>query len=221
MDIEARAADPAYVLIAMLIEEANDEYTMLVASNCWGPQGKPDPGNAPEALFTKADINTRIQNQISAALHQNSNNNKKAAQTSNEKQKMKSNNTQKASKEHKPCISKAPWKAKPPSMGEAKTKEVDGKMWHWCSHCGFGGLSYGSATHIDPATLTPMTPSTTPPPSTSVATTTLQFCGDLMFGNELLLGWICYWVFHLFSYVSLGHSLIVGCYCPCSSHSFV
>ena len=84
VDIEARAADPAYVSIAMLIEEATAEYTMLVASNCWGPKGKPDPGNAPEALFTKADINTLIQKQISTALHQNSNNKEKAAQTSNE-----------------------------------------------------------------------------------------------------------------------------------------
>ena len=38
-------------------------------------------------------------------------------------------------------------------MGEAETKEVDGKMWHWCTHCGFWWLSYGSATHNDPATL--------------------------------------------------------------------
>ena len=111
VDIEARAADPAYVSIAMLIEEANAEYTMLVASNCWGPQCKPDPGNAPEALFTKADINTLIQKQISTALHQNSNNKEKAAQTSNEKQKKKSNNTSKTSNEHKLCIPKAPWKA--------------------------------------------------------------------------------------------------------------
>ena len=184
VEIEARAADPAYVSIAMVIEEANAEDTMLVASNCWGPQGKPDPGNAPEALFTKADINTLIQNQISTALHQNSDNKEKAAQTSNEKQKKKSNNTSKTSNEQKPCIPKAPWKAKLPSMGEAETKEVDGNMWYWCTHCGFWWLSYDSATHNDPATLTSMTPSTTPAPSTSVATTTLQFCGDLMFGNE-------------------------------------
>ena len=184
-DIEAQPADPAYVSVAMLIEEANTEYMMLVASNHWGPQGKPDPGNAPEALFIKADANTLIQKQISTALCQNSNNKEKATQTNNGKQQKKSNNTQtSSSNEHKPCIPKAPRKAKPPSMEEAETKEVDGKMWHWCTHCGFWRLSHSSATHKDPATLNSTTPSTSPAPFTSVATTTLQFCGDLMFRNE-------------------------------------
>ena len=86
--------------------------------------------------------------------------------------------------EHKPCIPKAPWKAKPPSMGEAETKEVGGKMWHWCTHCGFWQLSHGSTTHKDPATLNSTIQSTTPALSTSIATTTLQFCSDLMFGDE-------------------------------------
>ena len=57
-------------------------------------------------------------------------------------------------------------------------------MWHWCNHCGFWQLPHGSATHKDPAKLNSTTPSMTPAPSVSIATTTLQFCGDLMFGDE-------------------------------------
>ena len=67
--IEVWAADPAYVSVSILIEDDNHEYTILGASNRWGPQGNPDPGNAPESLFTKADVNTLIQKQISTALN--------------------------------------------------------------------------------------------------------------------------------------------------------
>ena len=99
---------------------------MLVASNHWGPQGKPNPGNAPEVLINKADVNTLIQNHISTALHPNSNsfNNKEmATQTHNEKHKKNSNNNQKDFNKCKPHIPKAPWKAKPPSsLGEVETK---------------------------------------------------------------------------------------------------
>ena len=52
----------------MLVEEANSDYMMLVASNWWGPSGKPDSGAAPEGLYTKAKLNTLVQNLISAAF---------------------------------------------------------------------------------------------------------------------------------------------------------
>ena len=52
----------------MLVEGANNEYVMIVSSNCWGPSGKLDNGNAPESLFTKAQVNSLVQCQVSAVL---------------------------------------------------------------------------------------------------------------------------------------------------------
>ena len=49
------------VSVQIVVEEANAEYTMLVASNRWCPQGKQDPSGAPEAIFTKAELNTLVQ----------------------------------------------------------------------------------------------------------------------------------------------------------------
>ena len=68
VDIDACSGDDNYISVQTLVEEANAEYTMLVASNHWGPQGKQDPSGAPEALFTKAELNTLVQKQVSAAL---------------------------------------------------------------------------------------------------------------------------------------------------------
>ena len=67
-DIDAHSGDDNYISVQTLVEEANTEYTMLVASNRWGPQGKQDPSGAPEALFTKAELNMLVQKQVSAAL---------------------------------------------------------------------------------------------------------------------------------------------------------
>ena len=44
--IDARSGDDNYISIQALVEEANAEYTMLMASNRWGPQGKQDPSGA-------------------------------------------------------------------------------------------------------------------------------------------------------------------------------
>ena len=52
-DIDARSGDDNYISVQTLVEEANAEYTMLVASNHWGPQGKQDQSGAPEALSQK------------------------------------------------------------------------------------------------------------------------------------------------------------------------
>ena len=67
-DIDSRSGDDNYVSVQTLVGEANAEYTMLVASNRWGPQGKQDPSGAPEALFTKAELNTFVQKHVSAAF---------------------------------------------------------------------------------------------------------------------------------------------------------
>ena len=48
----------------MLVKEAIAEYTMLSASECWGPHGKMDNGAAPEVLYTKAELNTLVQKQV-------------------------------------------------------------------------------------------------------------------------------------------------------------
>ena len=61
-DIDARSGDDNYISVQTLVEEANAEYTILVASNRWGSQGKQDPSGAPEALFTKAELNMLVQN---------------------------------------------------------------------------------------------------------------------------------------------------------------
>ena len=53
VDIDAHSGDDNYISVQTLVKEANAEYTMLVASNHWSPQGKQDPSGAPEALFTK------------------------------------------------------------------------------------------------------------------------------------------------------------------------
>ena len=38
--INACSGDDNYISVQTLVEEANPEYTMLMASNCWGSQGK-------------------------------------------------------------------------------------------------------------------------------------------------------------------------------------
>ena len=68
VDIDAQSGDDNYISVQTLVEEANAEYTMLVASNHWGPQGKQDSSGAPEALFTKPELNTLVHKQVSAAL---------------------------------------------------------------------------------------------------------------------------------------------------------
>ena len=66
--INACSGDDNYITIQTLLDKANAEYTMLVTSNCCGPQGKQDPSGAPEAVFTKAELNTLVPKQVSAAL---------------------------------------------------------------------------------------------------------------------------------------------------------
>ena len=68
VSIDARSGDDKYISVQIVVEEANAEYTMLVVSNHWGPQGKQDPSGTPEALFTKEEQNTLVQNQVSVAL---------------------------------------------------------------------------------------------------------------------------------------------------------
>ena len=67
--ILSMSLEPNYVSVEDIIEDACDEYNILLSANHWGPSHKPDHGNAPEGLFTKADINTLVQKQISAALN--------------------------------------------------------------------------------------------------------------------------------------------------------
>ena len=44
----------------MLVEDANNIYTMLVLSNHWGPSGKVDSSNGPEGLLSRAEENTLV-----------------------------------------------------------------------------------------------------------------------------------------------------------------
>ena len=69
-DIDARDGDPDYILVQMLVEEANTKDTMLSAAEPWGPKGKQDVDAAPVGLYTKAELNLLVQKQVSAAVKQ-------------------------------------------------------------------------------------------------------------------------------------------------------
>ena len=64
-DIDARDGDPDYISVQMLVEEANATYTMLSAAEHWGPKGKQDMDAAPTGLYTKAELNSLVQKQVS------------------------------------------------------------------------------------------------------------------------------------------------------------
>ena len=129
-DINACSGDDNYISVQTLVEEANAEYTMLVASNRWGPQGKQDPSGAPEAPFTKAELNTLVQKQVSAALKGNNpgssdktSTNPASTSSSNSSSKCTCFNCGSPDHLKKDCLNEAnknrvpkvAWKAKPPS----------------------------------------------------------------------------------------------------------
>ena len=73
-----------------------------------------------------------------------------------------------------------------------ETKQVDGKTWHWCTHCAFWHLSHGTPGHKDPSMLPPQTNNQSNSMTSALAAISettnsnsgLQFCGDCMFGNK-------------------------------------
>ena len=198
-DIDVCSGDDNYISVQTLVEEANAEYTMLVASNHWGPQGKQDPSGAPEALFTKAELNMLVQKQVSAALKvknpgssDKTSTNPASTSSSNSSSKHTCFNCGSPDHLKKDCLNetkktrvpKAAWKAKPPSSNEPQSKDVDGKTWHWCQHCGFWHLSHGTSGHKDSSTLPPLPQhgSQHTQPAASIAeNTTLMYCGPCMF----------------------------------------
>ena len=199
--IDARSGDDNYISIQTLVEEANAEYTMLMASNRWGPQGKQDPSGAPEALFTKTELNTFVQKQVSAALKgkkpgssDKTSTNPVSTSSSNSSSKCACFNCGSPDHLKKDCphdakknrVPKAAWKANPPTSNEPQSKNVDGKSWHWCQHCGFWRLSHGTSGHKDPSTLPPLPQrgsQHTQPAASTAENTTLMYCGPCMF-NE-------------------------------------
>ena len=172
--ILSMSSEPDYVSVEGIIEAACEEYTILLSANHWGCSGKPDPGNAPEGLFTKADINTLIQKQISAALnnkpdhskpkstnlnvccnyckehgHVKSDCPKLAVKKACDATKPSSTNSHSGSQSHSACTPAVPWKAIAPAPGKPETKTVENKTWHWCAKCGFWHLSHGTSTHSE------------------------------------------------------------------------
>ena len=158
--IDARSTEPDYVSVQDLVEEANAEYTLLSTAERWGPTGKKgDTGNAPEALtFTRAEINSLVQKQVSAALKSEKSGSSNSGtrkchlcgSTDHLKKDCPLNPDNKTNgKQRKSKAPKAPWKSKPPGAGESETKTVEGKTWHWCAKCGFWRLSHGTSTHDD------------------------------------------------------------------------
>ena len=170
-----------------------------MASNCWGPQGKQDPSGAPEAPFTKAELNTLVQKQVSAALKgknpgssDKTSTNPASTSSSNSSSKCTCFNCGSPDHLKKDCLNeanknrvpKAAWKAKPPSSNEPQSKDEDGKTWHWCQHCDFWRLSHSISGHKDSSTLPPLPQrgSQHTQPSASIAeNTTLMYCGPCMF----------------------------------------
>ena len=95
-----------------------------------GPHGKMDNGAASAVLYTKAELNTLVQKQVSAALKQMSTgDNKMSFDSQKSNQHDQSNKQDDKSKKPKVLhIPKQGWKAKPPNFGETETKEVNGKL---------------------------------------------------------------------------------------------
>ena len=52
-NIDAKTTDPDYISVQMLVEQANNEYIILVSLNCQGPSGKTDNGNTLKSLLQK------------------------------------------------------------------------------------------------------------------------------------------------------------------------
>ena len=65
------SSEPGCISIEDLVEDAHEEYNILLSVKCWGPSDKIDHGNTAEGLFSKANINTLVQNQVSTAFHDN------------------------------------------------------------------------------------------------------------------------------------------------------
>ena len=159
--IESRAGEADYISVQQLVEEANAEYTLLLTAKRWGPSGKSDAGNPPEAMmsFTKTEINNLLQKSVSAALKGGTNSGKGKSNSGGRKCHIcgspdhlkkdcpKASTDNNNSGERKSKAPKAPWKSKPPGDGEPETKNVNGMPWHWCAICGFWRLSHGTATH--------------------------------------------------------------------------
>ena len=186
-DIDAREGDPDYISVQMLVEEANVEYTILTTPEHWGPKGKQDVDAAPVGLYMKAELNLLVQRQVLAAVKQF---HSKMSNKNNESTKENNPNNKHHKREKRPHGSQSrPGKHSLLQPGTSETKVVNGKTWHWCQHCGFWWLCYGTANHKDPLTLPPRGSSVTlsgtaPTTMSNAAMTRLQFCGDVMFGEE-------------------------------------
>ena len=186
-DIDAREGDPEYIPVHMLVEEANAEYAMPSPAEHWGPKGKQDIDVAPAGLYTKAELNLLVQKQVSAAGKQFQS---KTSNKNNESTKANNPNNKSHKGDKKmPWIPKQARKPQSPAPGTSETKVVDGKTWNWLQHHGFWQLAHGTADHKDPSTLPPRGSSVTPSVTASttmsnVAMTGLQFCDDIMSGEE-------------------------------------
>ena len=92
-------------------------------------------------IYTKAELITLVQKQVSAALKQhttqqqsNKQSNISLGENKQSKNKSKSGDTETKKKSH---ITKQAWKAQPPDHGVPEMKQASGKTWHWCVTCGF------------------------------------------------------------------------------------
>ena len=178
----------------MLVKEANAEYTMLSASEHWDPHGKTDNGAAPEVLYTKAELNTVVQKQVSAALKQMSNgNNKKSSdsQKSNDVTKI----TNKMTSQINPMSHVYPSKPGKPNH-QILVKQKSKK---WVARLGIGvNIVVLGACHMEPKIIRIQQPCHKqhhphlPPPSQTWSNMDFSFLGmSCSSMNSFLAGFLC------------------------------
>ena len=106
--------------VQMLLEEANAKYTMLSAAKHWEPKGKQDIDAAPVGLYTKAELNSLVQKQVSATVKQFQS---KISNKNNDSTKENNPNNKCHTGDKKtPQIPKWTWKAQPPDLVHPKQK---------------------------------------------------------------------------------------------------